>query len=165
MNFYSVANGITEAAQKKATFLAAMVPGPYKLLRSLIAPTKITDKQSDQNFERALQPEAISNRPTFKILYSLSQARRIDIYFSFRTQNTRRALWIWWQVESHAARQTHLRHKRYSHAKKAIIRRWFTHVGSNTQVCHIHGIGIQWLKRIAPTVRRALSWDQDRAHP
>ena len=45
------ANDITgddKAAKRRATFLSVMGPAPYKLLRSLIAPTKPTDKTFEE---------------------------------------------------------------------------------------------------------------------
>ena len=38
--YFFQANGITEQTKKKATLLAIIGPSAYKLLRSLVAPTK-----------------------------------------------------------------------------------------------------------------------------
>ncbi len=48
MKFYFIANDINSAAKQKAILLAAIRPRTYKLLRSLIAPTKVEHKPLDE---------------------------------------------------------------------------------------------------------------------
>ena len=46
--FFFQANGITDVSKKRATLLAIIGPSAYKLLRSLVAPTKPDEKTYDE---------------------------------------------------------------------------------------------------------------------
>ena len=47
LGHFFTANGITAEAKKKAVFLSVIGPGPYKILRNLLAPEKPSDKAFD----------------------------------------------------------------------------------------------------------------------
>ncbi|XP_072398178.1 uncharacterized protein [Diabrotica undecimpunctata] len=48
MDFFFLANNITDPDKKKATFLNLCGPNTYEIIRSLVAPSKVSDKTYDQ---------------------------------------------------------------------------------------------------------------------
>ncbi|XP_072398354.1 uncharacterized protein [Diabrotica undecimpunctata] len=48
MDFFFTANNITDPDKKKATFLSLCGPNTYEIIRSLVAPSKVSDKTYDQ---------------------------------------------------------------------------------------------------------------------
>lgn len=48
VEFFLVANNITDEDKKKAVFLSLCGPSAYKILRSLIAPVKVKDKHYEE---------------------------------------------------------------------------------------------------------------------
>ena len=71
MTYYFTANDITTDAKKKATFLAVVGLKAYALVRTLIAPSKISDKSLQQLMD-VLQ-EHYSPKPSATKFYNLTR--------------------------------------------------------------------------------------------
>ena len=116
LQHYFTANDIVSDEKRKVILLNAVGPSTYRLIRTLVSPSKVTDFTFKQIVEKAqahFSPKP-SHSKAVRVQYQETRGRRVHSHVRSGTTEDRRTLRVWTCVERHASRPSRLWDKQQS---------------------------------------------------
>ena len=81
LEHFFAANGIDDAAKKRAVLLSVVGAATYKILRSIVSPSKPGEKSYAELVEalsKYFKPTPVRDRRTFQVSFSCAKSWRVD---------------------------------------------------------------------------------------